>query len=244
MIGCREGNLGRRNQFKSHQIIPRSAPPPFPWALRGPTAPQLRLQEGGPRNQRSLLWKGLTTPAWGHRGLCHPSPYPSLPARRRQERASAGPRRCTITRASARERAPGRALARWRPRRGRRLGQGTRSWERRAAAPRLCQSWTRCPGPGPGWSPRTPSPRPQPRCASGLGAGQPPPHPRPYPGPAALQRPGDCPCPPSAPRSPSCLPTSVPSLVPLSWKIFLPSPGPPMLGFLSAYIQPWLLKDP
>lgn len=33
------------------------------------------------------------------------------------------------------------------------------------------------------------------------------------------------------------------SLVPLAWKTSFPSPGPPILGSLPAYIQPWLLKD-
>lgn len=155
--------------------------------------------------------------------MSSPSPFPLRLACQRQERAFAWPRRCTRAPALARERAPGRARARWRPRRGRRLGQGSRYWERRVAAPRLCQSRTRCPGPGPGWSPRTPSPKPQPRCASGLGSGQPPPHPWPYWGPAVPQRPGDTPCPPPSPRSPGCLHAQVPRA----------------LGLENLFPQPW-----
>lgn len=173
----------------------------------------------------------MPTPSPDCQNLERPSPVSPRPARPRRERASDEPRRCTRARASARERAPGRTRARWRPRRGRLLGRGSSCWERRAGAPRPCQSRTHCSGPGPGWSPRTPSPRPQAARASGLGAGQPPPTPtlgptpaRPLPSTRGIT---SAHSPPLEARA-ACRPQS---LVPLAWKTSLLSPGPPILGF-------------
>ncbi|XP_053456553.1 LHFPL tetraspan subfamily member 4 protein isoform X3 [Nycticebus coucang] len=142
--------------------------------------PQLR-----PPNQGPLLRRGLPAPAGAPQGPCPLFAWTartrSAPARcRPAPHARAGARLCRAApvhraRASARERAPGRTRARWRPRRGSRLGRGSRRWERRAAAPRPCQSRTRCPGPDP-------APARQPGVRSRAGGPRPPPPPAPPPG--------------------------------------------------------------
>lgn len=243
MLGYRKGNTGAKDQFKPYQIILGSVPPPFSWALRGPTSPAAQAgRRGGTPKPKGLLCKGLIAPAGGLLGPCPPLPLTartwSAPPPFRPAPHARGGNAPPTSRAGARERAPrrgsaprGRTRARWRPRRGRLLGRGSSCWERRAGAPRPCQSGTHCSGPGPGWSPRTPSPRPQAARASGLGAGQPPPTPTLGPTPARLlpstRGITSAHSPPLEARA-ACRPQS---LVPLAWKTSLLSPGPPILGF-------------
>lgn len=202
--------------------VPYTRGPYCGWVLAAPA--------GGPQGS----WPPFPPTARTRSTLSWFRPAPSrTPAR---ERASAGPRRCTRARASARERAPGRTRARWRPRRGRRLGRGSRCWERRAAAPRPCQSRIRYPRPCPGWSPRTLSPRPQPRARPAWARGSRPPNPGPTRARPLPSSPGTAPAHrlllagPAA-HQPRCF-------GPLAWKPPLPKPGPPILGSLQPTSSP------
>nr|XP_010588470.1 basic salivary proline-rich protein 3-like [Loxodonta africana] len=202
---------------------------------------EVRLEQGGPPNQGAcrggvlLLWLGdpgtVSAPPPDCRARRAPPPLSA--------RGKSAPPSARLVHESARLGAgarPGRTRARWRPHGGHRLGPSSRCWERQAAAPKQCQSGTRCPRPGPGWSPRTPVPWLQPPVRLAWTRGN---HP-PTPGPTRarqLQRPGDSPCPPPAPRGPGCPPALLPR--PLGLESPSPQANPPSLGSLRLHPS-WL----
>lgn len=108
--------------------------------------------------------------------------------------------------------------------------------------PRPCQSRTCCPRAGPGWSPPSPPSGGSLRARPAWARGSIPPTPGPTRARPLSSAPKTAPAhrPLLAARA-ACRPRS---LAPLAWKPSFPSPGPPILGFLPAYIQPWLLRDP
>lgn len=135
-----------------------------------------------------------------------------------RERAPAAPRQCTGARPSARERAPGRARARWRPRRGRRLGRGIRCLEHRTPALEPCRPRISGPDPAQVGPPasllRSRSLRARPAWAQGSH----PPAPA-LPGPCGSPAPRHGPCPLPTLPGPDCSLASGP---------LSPRPGKPL----------------